>query len=184
MTNTTTTGTKYSQDQDLADVAKLIRKDLKAAGFKASVRISRYSMGQSLNVEIKALPKSADLSSAVVWQGYPKGSSSTTYAPYTGPDCIGEAGWFRPAAPKATVEAIVATYNRETRSDQPDDYYNCDFYAHVDYSRELSDLATAAAIKTLTPSPKTAPKPNKSALRIVSESKAAQVELMELLEAL
>ncbi len=147
MTNTTTTGIKYNQAQDLADVAKLVRKDLKAAGFKASVRISRYSMGQSLTVEIKALPKSADLSSAVVWQGYPSGSSPTTYAPYTGPDCIGEAGWFRPI--KTEVEAIVATYNRETTSDQPDDYYNCDFYAHVDFSRELSDLATAAAVKAL-----------------------------------
>ncbi len=164
MTNTTTTGTKYSQDQDLADVAKLVRKDLKAAGYQASVRISRYSMGQSLNVRIKALPKNTDLAKAVVWQGYPSGSSPTTYAPYAGPDCIGKDGWFRPAAPMVAVEAIVAAYNRVTTSNQADDYYNCDFYAHVDFSRELNDLATAAAVEALS-----------------APARSAQVELLELL---
>ncbi len=46
--------------KDIKDTAKLIRKSLKAAykGFKFSVTISRYSLGQSLSVEIKALPAS------------------------------------------------------------------------------------------------------------------------------
>jgi len=167
MTNTnqttTTTGTKYdaTRDLDIAQIAKLIRSDLKAAGYKASVRISRYSMGQSVDVEIKALPKGSDLSTAVVWVG---SYGATDDAPYTGPECIGRDGWFRPAAPKAAVEEIVNAYNRVS-SDSQTDYYNSKFHASVDFSSELKDLATAAAVKAMS-----APK------------KTAQIELMERLE--
>jgi hypothetical protein len=58
---TKTIGTKYEQtkDLDIAQIAKLVRQDIAAevkAGLlpkvKYSVRISRYSMGQSLDVTI------------------------------------------------------------------------------------------------------------------------------------
>jgi hypothetical protein len=49
-----TVGTKYetTKDLDVAEIAKLVRKDLKQAypKYKFSVRIDRYSMGQSLGV--------------------------------------------------------------------------------------------------------------------------------------
>jgi len=56
-----THGSKYSKNQDLAIVARRIRKDIRAAvvagnlpaELKTSVTISRYSGGQSLGVEIK-----------------------------------------------------------------------------------------------------------------------------------
>lgn len=57
-------GVKYDSDRDIAAIAKLVRKDIKTAvkagalpkGLKASIRISRYSMGQSLNITITACP--------------------------------------------------------------------------------------------------------------------------------
>ncbi len=54
MTNPTlTTGKKYDGARDIKEIAKLVRKDLKrdVPEFKFAVRISRYSMGQSLRVE-------------------------------------------------------------------------------------------------------------------------------------
>jgi hypothetical protein len=55
-----TIGAKYQQvkDMDIADIAKLIRQDIKEqypAASKSSVRIERYSMGQSLYVVIKGI---------------------------------------------------------------------------------------------------------------------------------
>ena len=52
MNTTKEIGAKFNKDLDVADVAKLIRKDLKAAfpAAKFSVRIERYSMGQRINV--------------------------------------------------------------------------------------------------------------------------------------
>jgi hypothetical protein len=51
-----TVGTKYeaTKDLDIAEVAKLVRKDLKEAypRYKFSVRIDRFSMGQSLDVVV------------------------------------------------------------------------------------------------------------------------------------
>jgi len=50
-------GTKYSLTEklDIVDVAKLVRKDLKEAfpTYKFNVQIQRYSMGQSLHIQIK-----------------------------------------------------------------------------------------------------------------------------------
>jgi len=48
-------GSKYDPDLDVVEIAKRIRKDLKREypGCKFSVRIQRFSMGQSLHVTIK-----------------------------------------------------------------------------------------------------------------------------------
>jgi len=52
-----TTGSKYDISRDIKDVAKLVRKDLKVAmpGTKWSVTISRYSMGQSIQMSLKSI---------------------------------------------------------------------------------------------------------------------------------
>lgn len=59
-------GSKYhsTQDLDIKDIAKLIRQDIKQAikdgslptGIKVSVKISRFSMGQSIDMRIKEYP--------------------------------------------------------------------------------------------------------------------------------
>ena len=61
-----THGSKYDKALDVREIAKLIRADIRAAagpiphrlpeGFRAGVRISRYSMGRSIDVTIKAAP--------------------------------------------------------------------------------------------------------------------------------
>jgi hypothetical protein len=56
-------GTKYVNGRDITEIAKLVRAEIKTAikdgslpeGLKASVRISRYSMGQSLDIGITSL---------------------------------------------------------------------------------------------------------------------------------
>lgn len=52
-----TIGINYEEtkDLDIKEIAKLVRRDIKQAypTFKTSVRIERYSMGQSLNVTIQ-----------------------------------------------------------------------------------------------------------------------------------
>lgn len=154
MTNTTKhTGSKYwiARDLDVAEIAKLIRKDLKKAGFRASVRISRYSMGRSINVEIKALPKTVDLADAVVWQGYPKGHSPTTYGEYTGPECINETGSFHPV--KGAAVEIVDSYN-DRESDSQTDYYRSNFHGSVTFSHELKAAAIEAAVAKLANAPR------------------------------
>lgn len=179
MTNTiqTVTGSRYSETRelDIKEVAKRIRKDIKAAGYKASVRISRYSMGQSINVEVTALPKNADLASAVVWQGYPCCGTPNTYGMYMGPASIGQDGWFRPVC-LTTIEAIVESYNR-TSSDRQTDYCNTKFFGFVSVSDELKEAATAAKIAQLAPF-----MPSAEAEEVEEvEAKSAQAELLEAL---
>lgn len=51
-----TIGTKYQEtkDLDITEIAKLVRADFKEAypDYKFSVRIQRFSMGQSINIEV------------------------------------------------------------------------------------------------------------------------------------
>lgn len=54
-------GSKYlaTKDLGLAELAQLIREDIKALaipGLKVSVRISRYSMGRSIDIRVTAAP--------------------------------------------------------------------------------------------------------------------------------
>lgn len=59
------TGSKYNSNLDVAEIAKLVRQDIKAAviagdlpsGLKVGVTIDRYSMGYSLDVRVKACPQ-------------------------------------------------------------------------------------------------------------------------------
>ena len=61
-------GDRYNGKMDVADVAKLIRKDIREAkkageldkGLKTSVRIERFSMGQSITITAQS-PKNQEL---------------------------------------------------------------------------------------------------------------------------
>jgi hypothetical protein len=130
MSNAGTTGSKYevTKDLDLAQVAKLVRADIKAtqkagflpAGLECSVRISRYSMGQSLDVRITAAP-------------------FVVYVPEHQVDANRDAGVRCPFLTRSAVaafdviEAIVEAYNRD-RSDTQSDHFDVRFYGHVEFS--------------------------------------------------
>jgi len=126
--NAHTIGNKYGEtkDLDLRDVAKLVRKDLKATfgkAWKFSVRIERYSMGQSLNVEITKAPCSL----------YHKATSPRAVAYHQ----TSERTQAADLAIK-TVNDITDAYNYDD-SDSQSDYYSKRFaaYAQIDYSLDL-----------------------------------------------
>jgi hypothetical protein len=129
------TGSKYQQGRDIAEVAKDVRKDLRAAvkarqlpkGFKASVRIERYSMGRSLNVVVKAAPGVQifnDTYLAAMGKGLSWPPSDRAAWPKHGRFTA------EGVALQKTVEDICNAYNYD-RSDSMTDYYNTAF--HLDF---------------------------------------------------
>ncbi len=129
-------GSKYVHGRDLADVAKLVRADIAAAvkagvlpaGLKVSVRIRRYSMGQSLDVFVTAAPGLCFLSVARV--RYELASNPT----WRMPSILSDSG----AKALGAIERMVAAYDRtgERRS----------FFAFVDFGSDL-ERALRAEIK-------------------------------------
>ena len=125
--NAHTIGNNYDATKSLGikDLAKLVRKDLKATfgkTWKFSVRIERYSMGQSMHVEIKSAPCSL----------YSKATSPRAL------EC--DQSVERTAAADLAIEtinAITASYNYND-SDSMTDYYSVRFasYAQINYALE------------------------------------------------
>lgn len=112
------------QRLDVADVAKALRAEIKAAvksgklprGLKASVTISRFSMGCSLSVKVTAVP-----AGFVILAGDPECPHAKSPAA---------------AALLAKIEAMIAPYHRDD-SDTMTDYFNVNFYKHVDFDGAL-----------------------------------------------
>ena len=110
-----TYGESYEATKDLRlkEIAKLVRKDLKAEfgpGWKFSVRTRLYSGGQSLDVDVKASPT-------------PLRGARTE-----------EHGWFTPEGVKAheAISAILDAYNYNG-SDLLTDYHDVRFYSHISF---------------------------------------------------
>jgi len=126
MNNTNRTeGSKYLETQNLraTELAKLIRKDLKAlalTGVKFSVRCGGSSMHDSIDVEVTAVPS-----------GFEIYTRDRTLA--DAPRC-----WLSDRANELleTVKAVVNSYNYDG-SDLMSDYFDVRFYDHVGFSHEL-----------------------------------------------
>lgn len=104
------TGPNAIVGEDKADTARRIRNEIKSmvkAGtlpdWKYSVRLSRFSMGSSIDVTI-ATPRSE-------WDGW---------VPTFNARCV-----------KTTVEYLVQSYKVTRDSGLPDDYYWCSFFSNV-----------------------------------------------------
>lgn len=120
-------GVNYKSERNLVDVAKDIRMDLKSTfgkAWKFSVRISRFSMGQSIDVEIKAAP-----CSLFRWVGEHEREMTKAY---------------RLAID--TAAEILDSYNRQD-IDSQSDYYNVSFYGHVQVCSELRQRQLNATAK-------------------------------------
>lgn len=119
---------------DIADIAKRVREDIKAAirgrslpAIKSTVRVSRYSGGQSLTVTICGVPKGlpvenherlafmADHPEVPEWN-LPYGTREKH-----SPELL---------AVIEQVRAIVAVYNWDN-SDTMTDYLDVNFYQHI-----------------------------------------------------
>lgn len=130
-------GSLYEETRkmDLRDIAKLIRKDLKAAikdgtipKVKTSVRMSRYSGGQSLAVEIRTVPEGFVILSRERLEddrknphGFPSRTLKTDEA----------------AKLLEAVEGLVNRYNFD-KSDSQTDYFCNRFYQHVGFDSDLT----------------------------------------------
>lgn len=120
-------GIKHESRRDITDVAKLVRQDLKATfgkAWKFSVKISRFSMGQSLDVEIKAAP-------------------CCLYRRGAGP--MGQTYNMTKACELAieTIDGILDSYNRQD-IDLQTDYFNVDFYGNAQVNYKLRQRQLAA----------------------------------------
>lgn len=113
-------GSKFDRDRDVVDVAKLVRKDIKAAvaegelpaDAKYSVRISRFSMGRSVDVSVKLATSDVELVEA------------DDHAP---------ARW-APSPERGRVEKIIRSIlDQYTRweSDSMTDYHQTSFYTGI-----------------------------------------------------
>ena len=109
-------GSKYQENMDIKDIAKEIRKAIKMDGFKFSVKIRRYSGGQSLNVGIKEVPDNFQMAAAKEsWNGY------------------GQRWEYSPELKQLmdNIKAIINSYNYDG-SDSMVDYFDVNFYGFVD----------------------------------------------------
>lgn len=122
------TGTKYNRDLDVAEIAKLLRADLKAAklGVKFGVRVRRFAGGCAIDVTIKTLPVFRVVNPERVIA-----EIETPHA-YPLPDYLTTEG--RELLNK--VEGMLQAYNRDA-SDTMFDYFCVNFYGHADYASEL-----------------------------------------------
>lgn len=137
------TGSKYDSSMDIAQVAKLVRAELKAEtkagrlpkGVKYSVRTSRYSMGCSLTVEVKAVP-----------QGFGVVNPHRAWLDHDDPHfayhtlAVNDPRYPRLTAEAAelvaSLERLVNQYNRKD-IDSMTDYYNVSFSEHVGFAYEV-----------------------------------------------
>jgi hypothetical protein len=145
MTTTKTTGSKYEETRNLniAQIAKLVRADLKAdskagrlpKGVKYSVRISNYSMGCSLTVTVKAVPEGFEIVNPLRAQ-LDRDEPHFAYHTLTATD---------PRLPRLTDQAVklvadltelVNVYNRKD-IDIMTDYYNVAFNESIGFDPDL-----------------------------------------------
>jgi hypothetical protein len=125
-------GAKYDRATDIAEIAKRVRADLKAAvkakdipGTKYRVTIERYSQGQSLNVRIGDVPFTIVSEERIRRDILDRADFDPAF------------GWRTEEAVALIrkVEAIVGAYNFDG-SDSQTDYYHVNFYSTVDYGRQ------------------------------------------------
>lgn len=129
-------GIKYSSSLDVAEIAKMIRQDLKAAiakgelpKIKTSVKISRFAGGKSIDVTVKDVPKGFLIYN---WD-YLAEKQKNPHGP-----CPYH--WHSEEAAEVLdkIKGIMRTYLRSD-IDSMTDYYNVSFWDHQDFDSDLTD---------------------------------------------
>jgi hypothetical protein len=114
-----------TRNLDITEIAKLIRKDLKDeifAGLKFSVRIDRFSMGQSIDCTITDAPETFAVINPNFEIAFALGNCTHGISRYTD----------NAAALLKVVEKVVNKYNYDD-SDGMIDYFSNKYYSHVSY---------------------------------------------------
>lgn len=140
--STITYGSKYSKGVDVAEIAKSVRADIKAAikagelpAIKVGVTVSRYAGGRSLRLNVTACPVDIMNPARVL------ADAANPHAYPTVREVHTEEG----RAILAHLESIVGAYNFDG-SDTQSDYFHVNFYAHVGFSSELERAQRAAIV--------------------------------------
>ena len=134
-------GEKYKATENLGvkDIAKLIRADIARVNpfIKVSVRIERYSMGQSINVQIKEVPNEILNHAYVKNYWFVDGDSirHNISAPHMNA-CERYTDYGR--ALKDLIKKIVAAYNFDD-CDYQSDYFHVRFYSSVEFDSLLEE---------------------------------------------
>lgn len=122
-------GSKYDRDLDVAEIAKRIRKDLRAAvkagelpAAKVSVTIDRYSMGQSIRAEIKDVPGEWYSPEFLAWREESDHNDIMPRDVERWSNDVRKVG--------AWLERELWSYNHDG-SDVMTDYFDVNFYASV-----------------------------------------------------
>lgn len=131
-----TTGNKYEEtkDLDIKEIAKLVRKDIAQAkkegtlpkNLKVSVKIDRYSMGQSLNVTIKSGLDCPLLNKEWFEQEKNSCGQLPTVERYT----------TEAKLVQSVLKNIVNSYNYDD-CDTMSDYFDVRFYSSIDFDYDL-----------------------------------------------
>lgn len=145
-------GSKYVRGMNVAEIAKRIRADIKAAvatgalpKAKYSVRIERYSMGQSVNVKISDVVVPGAVRLRLFTDAFLRASVETPNV------FFGGARMSAPAvATLRKVEAIVAAYN-EGETDFASDYCRTNFHASIGFDWRWEKSVRDAQIANLYP---------------------------------
>jgi len=137
----TTYGEKYEKGLDVTEIAKQLRKEIKA-GVKAgdlpkckySVRTSRYSMGQSLNVLVSETPfpvnnrRFLELEYALLHKHTGTLTRDEQFAEF------GETKrWTQEAIDLIMTLAVMVDQWNFDGSDSQSDYFHVNYFSSVDY---------------------------------------------------
>ena len=125
----------FERGLDVKDIAKLIRKDLKkefGKGNKFSVRISRFSGGQSIDITAKQVTDDLVYSYKELYE-----RNNLERLQWDNPDLyeylnkLYQKQQFLTDDVRKTIKSIVDQYNYN-ESDPYTDYYDVGFYSHID----------------------------------------------------
>lgn len=131
-------GTKYDFNMDVKDVAKLLRADIKKAvklnhlpAGNYSVKIDRYSMGQSINVRASELTGQDGNPVQIHEPAFLREFLKTGY-------CSHQINRHTPEGTriKHLLEEMLQAYNRD-RSDMMTDYFDVKFYGHATFDNSI-----------------------------------------------
>lgn len=134
-----TYGRKYDANLDVAEIAKRLRKEIKQAvkagdlpAIKASVRIKRYSGGQSINIYVTEAPFMINNPERVAFDitnnRRPMNELEMPRYSEAARECLNK------------LNAMLNAYNYDG-SDSQSDYFNVNFYgfAKIDYEAEYAE---------------------------------------------
>ena len=145
-------GSKYVRGMNVTEIAKRIRADIKAAvasgalpKAKYSVRIERYSMGQSVTVKVSdvVIPNATCL--RIYTEEFLRASVETPHTFFPHDRMTTSACSFLRA-----VKAIVNEYN-EGESDSHTDYYRSNFHSSVSFDWRWEKSVRDAQLARLYP---------------------------------